>query len=303
MENRIVKISDHSSQASDIDLFVTLLKSVGFTQMESDDNILEYINKDRDMGQEIRNLKFVIQMMHNWIIIMLNANYLQKQASNCDCSSDNNINECKEIELKTIENEDDIKDSDIDLLVSQLHQETLAILRAVIDKQTAENHLRSLKHELSIVVNLEKNHTSAVKNYSFLVYTVATFILINVRRETVKNRNMKNDKNYYVNRDYIIYNSNPIRVSQIYSKQLIELGQKMLFMEKKKKEEVSMHEWQCFYCSIMNESHRDSCQSCEQGLNPLYFVKRNKSNNFNVKDKAFGTFVVRSTESVKFEHM
>ena len=46
--------------------------------------------------------------------------------------------------------------------------------------------------------------------------------------------------------------------------------------------------WQCYYCANVNKASNNECQSCDQGLNPLYFSIKNKSKNFTVNPQKFG---------------
>ena len=51
--------------------------------------------------------------------------------------------------------------------------------------------------------------------------------------------------------------------------------------------------WQCYYCANVNKASNNECQSCDQGLNPLYFSIKNKSKNFTVNPQKFG--IIRLT--------
>ena len=60
----------------------------------------------------------------------------------------------------------------------------------------------------------------------------------------------------------------------------------------------NLQRWQCYYCTSINNSKNNECQSCNKGLNPLYFSIKNKSEYFVVDPQKFG--IIKLLSNVYF---
>ena len=339
MQNRIVDLKHYASKVSNLELFSSVLKSIGFVEMVNNSDKLEYVNKLPNNEYEKQYLTLISKRIDNSVAMFENSNFL------------NNI--------------------DIETIIESFSDELLEIFASVIEDYRNANCLHLLKHELEIIYHLQDflkifdqdegcismimNGIRGISN-NFVVdaivksglrtlctcighaMLVAITIKTNINRNHMLNppsrvshgfnqlllRNQdycithknKTSKDYscvsHVN--YIatkIRNRNAKLIAQVYIQQCAILGMEATtgFLKNNTNREKTalmaqnlrkkQKAWLCYYCQEWNKSGKNFCDFCKKGLNPLYFSKENKSKWFTVDPDKFGIFKAQSTSNYK----
>ena len=322
--NRIVDIIliAQDPVVSHVNLFVSMLKEIGFVPLKNDMNKLKYINKSSSIEQEQMNLSFIANGIHNYLLLIQNTQYLKNKRKN-NATTHHQSTHSQTIQSQSLS---------MNQILNLLSREIVALLAPIIRHYRRYNCLDALKHELLILYYLQDDATLLSRISSInptvkkaiiepglneFVAIIAGIISFTIATKANMARNSNNNSNVNINLDcvshvdYIVshMSNNPRNIAREYCSQAMLLGyQGLLRQNILNNNDIqqlfkNQNEWFCYYCIKWNDKKYDICPSCQRGVNPLYFAMKNKSKHFPVDPSKFGivkTFPTNSTQK-KFQ--